>query len=273
MRNTAGDMVSDAALPAELIPPCMDVLLKLSSQEKDFLRVVVEIVQNVREDANAANAATDAEADDDEEEDDDDDLDLDTATPEQIAQDQRRRQLKAAKKIQNQQLDPERKDVYLRCLGLVRALLERTVGVRQIFRTSAKPFHGTSNTCIWLNLVHSVCLRLLQSVQDNATLIGMIHELIVPSVKSKEPEIREQGLLCLGLCSLLDKVSVFAVASLSCASCHVEIMSVYVPRRTWPSMHSGSTSTNRKRPRASCKSRSSRSSLTSSCSTASISSK
>ena len=37
-------------------------------------------------------------------------------------------------------------------------------------------------------------------------MLGLIHELIVPSVKSKESEIREQGLICLGLCSLLDKV-------------------------------------------------------------------
>ena len=35
--------------------------------------------------------------------------------------------------------------------------------------------------------------------------MGLVHDLIVPSVKSKEPEIRENGLLCLGLCCLLDK--------------------------------------------------------------------
>lgn len=47
----------------------------------------------------------------------------------------------------------------------------------------------------------------LQSLADNPSMTGLVHELIVPSVKSKEPLIREQGLMCLGLCCLLDKVS------------------------------------------------------------------
>jgi condensin complex subunit 3 len=36
--------------------------------------------------------------------------------------------------------------------------------------------------------------------------VGLVHELIVPSVRCRVPEIREQGMICLGLCSLLDKV-------------------------------------------------------------------
>lgn len=37
---------------------------------------------------------------------------------------------------------------------------------------------------------------------------GLVHELIIPSVKSKDSEIRSIGLICLGLCSLLDKVRI-----------------------------------------------------------------
>lgn len=54
-----------------------------------------------------------------------------------------------------------------------------------------------------MTLTFSACL---QSLQDNAPLMGVAHELIVPSVKSKDEHIREIGLLCLGLCTLLDKV-------------------------------------------------------------------
>lgn len=127
-------MISDARLPADLVPMSMDVLLKLSSGEKDFMRVIVEVVQNVREDATAsgrAESALPSEQEDEEEDDDDDDddLDLDTATPDDIAEAYRRKMEKSAKKVQNQRLDPEKKDTYLRCLDLVRALLERVGGV------------------------------------------------------------------------------------------------------------------------------------------------
>lgn len=37
-------------------------------------------------------------------------------------------------------------------------------------------------------------------------LHGLVAELIVPSVQTKDYEIRAQGLVCLGLCCLLDKV-------------------------------------------------------------------
>ena len=122
-----GDMVSDPQLPSMLISRCMDVLLKLSSHERDFMRVVVEIVQNIREDSTNTSKADDSDESDDNEE--EEDLDLDTATAEEIAADQKKRRERSAKKIQNQQLDPEKKDTYLRCLALVRALLERVAGV------------------------------------------------------------------------------------------------------------------------------------------------
>lgn len=122
-------MVSDSRLPADLIPACMDVLLKLSSGERDFARVIVEVVQNVREDASNLDRAASAFPSEAEEEEDDDDLDLETATAEDIAEAHQRKLEKAAKKMQNRQLDPEKKDTYLRCLLLARALLERVVGV------------------------------------------------------------------------------------------------------------------------------------------------
>lgn len=131
-------MISDARLPAELVPMSMDVLLKLSSGERDFMRVIVEVVQNVREDASggAESAApteeqenSNGQQEEEEDDDDDDGLDLETATPEDIAEAQRRRMEKSARKILSQRLDPEKKDTYLRCLDLVRALLERVGGV------------------------------------------------------------------------------------------------------------------------------------------------
>lgn len=37
-------------------------------------------------------------------------------------------------------------------------------------------------------------------------LHGLVTELVVPSIKQKDSEVRASGLVCLGLVSLLDKV-------------------------------------------------------------------
>lgn len=45
------------------------------------------------------------------------------------------------------------------------------------------------------------------NLQQNVALVTMLNNLVVPAVRSHEAPIRERGLLCLGLCCLLDKVS------------------------------------------------------------------
>ncbi|KAH8928058.1 hypothetical protein BT69DRAFT_1329975 [Atractiella rhizophila] len=45
----------------------------------------------------------------------------------------------------------------------------------------------------------------LDTLQDNTSLQGLLHELVTPSVKSKEPAVRSEGLMCLALICLLDK--------------------------------------------------------------------
>lgn len=57
-----------------------------------------------------------------------------------------------------------------------------------------------------------IALCMLQNVegnlQANMNLVTMLNNLVVPAVRSHEAPIRERGLECLGLCCLLDKVSV-----------------------------------------------------------------
>ena len=63
-------------------------------------------------------------------------------------------------------------------------------------------------------MVNMKCLHIAQymlqnigdKLQDNVHLVTMLNNLVVPAVRSHEAPIREQGLLCLGLCCLLDKV-------------------------------------------------------------------
>ena len=42
-------MISQANLPEDLIPRCLDVLSKISNGERDLIRVIVDVVVELRE--------------------------------------------------------------------------------------------------------------------------------------------------------------------------------------------------------------------------------
>lgn len=64
-------------------------------------------------------------------------------------------------------------------------------------------------------MINMKCLHIAQcmleniagNLQQNVHLVTMLNNLVVPAVRSHEAPIRERGLLCLGLCCLLDKVA------------------------------------------------------------------
>ncbi len=56
-----------------------------------------------------------------------------------------------------------------------------------------------------LLLVRCMLERVSGALQENTAVHGLLPQLIVPAVRSKDAVIREQGLVCLGLCCLLDK--------------------------------------------------------------------
>lgn len=63
-------------------------------------------------------------------------------------------------------------------------------------------------------MINMKCLHIAQcmlqniegNLQQNVHLVTMLNNLVVPAVRSHEAPIRERGLVCLGLCCLLDKV-------------------------------------------------------------------
>jgi len=116
-------MISHPLLPLSLVPSCFDILSKLASNEKDFLRVVVEIVQELREDANVAGI-TRATGEIEEDEGSDDEAEIEAALREPMEDS---RKIKFA----DQDLEEDKTEVHLRCLCIVQALLERVVGVRR----------------------------------------------------------------------------------------------------------------------------------------------
>ncbi|KNF04259.1 hypothetical protein PSTG_02605 [Puccinia striiformis f. sp. tritici PST-78] len=164
------DLVSDPLLPHSLIPGCLEVLLKLSTGERDFMRVIVELVQELRCNLDTdPNFASSKNADGVS---NDSDGDSDDSEPDEGAGEASFRKGKDGKlKVTTFTLNPANADLDSRCLEIVKSLLERVSG----------------------------------SIKDNTSMFGIVHELIVPAVRCKDTPIRERGLVCLGLCSLLDK--------------------------------------------------------------------
>lgn len=51
-----------------------------------------------------------------------------------------------------------------------------------------------------------------QNLQDNSVFHGLLPDLIIPAVRNKEePALRDQGLVCLGLCCMIDSVGTASV--------------------------------------------------------------
>ncbi|GAA5841466.1 hypothetical protein JCM9279_000662 [Rhodotorula babjevae] len=164
------EMLQHSLLPPSLIPKCLDVLLKGTS-ERDFMRIVVEIVQSLRADSHLVTSDSDLGEQDDSDSSSSSEEDSDDDEEEGGPRARRKAKGKGKAKVQAPQRAERRKELDLRCLLVVRALLE----------------------------------RVMSALQENSMLHGLVAELIVPSVQTKDYEIRSQGLVCLGLCCLLDK--------------------------------------------------------------------
>ncbi|KAH7193440.1 nuclear condensing complex subunit [Fusarium flagelliforme] len=56
-----------------------------------------------------------------------------------------------------------------------------------------------------LHIVQCMLTHVSSNLQDNTDLVAMLNNLVVPAVRSHEAPVRERGLVCLGLCALLDR--------------------------------------------------------------------
>lgn len=57
---STGSMLRQETLPLKLMAPCLDVLRELSATERDLIRLVVEIVQELRDYDDSQDATVDA---------------------------------------------------------------------------------------------------------------------------------------------------------------------------------------------------------------------
>lgn len=120
-------MLQHSLLPPSLIPKCLDVLLKGTS-ERDFMRIVVEIVQSLRRDSHLVTSDSELG-----EPDDDDSSSSSEEDDEDVPEGRARRKDKGKGKAKAPQQIERRKELDLRCLLVVRALLERVMSVRRHF--------------------------------------------------------------------------------------------------------------------------------------------
>ncbi|KAH9991933.1 nuclear condensing complex subunit [Russula vinacea] len=151
-------MISQEALPSGLVTRCLDLLRTLSSSERDLIRVVVEVVHELR-DANDDDEVINELINDDV------DTTIDGSTTAVLRAS--RGPKSPAEMTSGERERADAMDV--RCLDLCIGMLERVNG----------------------------------TFEENSTLEGILGELIVPAVKRKELELREKGLVCLGLCCLI----------------------------------------------------------------------
>ncbi|KAM4062215.1 nuclear condensing complex subunit [Hirsutella rhossiliensis] len=56
-----------------------------------------------------------------------------------------------------------------------------------------------------LHIVQCMLTHVAGNLKDNADLVSMLNNLVVPAVRSHEAPVRERGLVSLGLCALLDR--------------------------------------------------------------------
>ncbi|KAG5636580.1 hypothetical protein H0H81_007551 [Sphagnurus paluster] len=156
------DMVAHPELPPGLINPCLDVLKEIMPTERELIRVVVEIIIDLREEedpeaSDGRSVLNDTESNAD--------LTQTTIVKEKSIQRSKSRE------DMNLEERAEADITDMRCLTLCIAMLERVDG----------------------------------TFEDNSTLEGILADLIIPSVKRKEPAMREKGLVSLGLCCLIAK--------------------------------------------------------------------
>lgn len=154
MFNLSRQMIAQMELPEDLIPPSLDVLAKISMGERDLIRLIVDVVTELRLG------------------DGDGDIEAPEPTPSQASSSG------SPGRSVRERVDPEDPEA---------AALAANIDLRCLF----------------------ICISLLERVntplQENSVFLGLLPDLIIPAVKNSDvPELRAQGLVSLGLCSMID---------------------------------------------------------------------
>lgn len=124
----SGNLIADQLLPIPLINGCLEILLKLSSGERDFMRVIVESVQELRGNLEADPAFASNGSETRPDADDDDDEEPDEGQGEASFRKGKDGRLQVA----TFSLNPVNASLDLRSLAIIKGLLERVSGVSRL---------------------------------------------------------------------------------------------------------------------------------------------
>ncbi|CAJ0764479.1 12424_t:CDS:2, partial [Entrophospora sp. SA101] len=56
-----------------------------------------------------------------------------------------------------------------------------------------------------LRIIQSILEKIGESLRNNPSTSGFIDEVIIPNTQSKDPDLREMSIHCIGLCCILDQ--------------------------------------------------------------------
>ena len=183
------EMLGNAWLPSTLVPRCLDVLLGLASDQRDYVQMVVELAQVIDGGEEGEEGEESEEGEEGEEGEDGGE------GPEGQEGGEDAEAAQAAEPAADASVDAGDHSV--------RESLSWSVRLGRPASPAAAA-HRAALDARRLLIVRCMLERVASSLRDNTALHGLIPQLIVPAVRSTDAEVREQGLVCLGLCSLLD---------------------------------------------------------------------
>ncbi|KAJ7650656.1 nuclear condensing complex subunit [Roridomyces roridus] len=163
MSDLTRKMLSRPELPMNLIAACLDILRRAHKDERDLIRLVVWIVQELRdsndeEDDVAANQSQESIVIPD---DDDANTSFGSVT----------KKVPKSRELMSPEEQQRANAIDLRCLSLINELLKRVD----------------------------------DTLDKNSTLLGIKADLIIPSIRSKDKELVQKGLVTWGLYCLISE--------------------------------------------------------------------
>ncbi|KAG0004974.1 hypothetical protein BGZ80_010262 [Entomortierella chlamydospora] len=176
MFNLLREMLMLDDIPDKHLDCIVETMGKISLNEKDFTRIVIEIISDIRAGIDEQEFLRNPERSDDED-DSPDDQTMDLAdTPRKrkrsiVDKSPRRRSSVAVEEVGQSANDLDAMLIRVRCLNITKFMLER----------SAEP------------------------LKENSYMYGLLNELVIPALGRQEDLMQELGLHCLGLICMLDQ--------------------------------------------------------------------
>ncbi|GJJ68327.1 condensin complex subunit 3 [Entomortierella parvispora] len=172
MFNLLREMLMLDDIPDKHLDCIVETMGKISLNEKDFTRIVIEIISDIRTSIDEQEYLRNPEgSDDDDDSPDDQTLDMADTPRKRKRSISRRRSSVAAEDIGKAPSEMEATLIRIRCLTITKFMLER----------SEEP------------------------LTENSYMYGLLNELVIPALARHEEVMQQLGLQCLGLICALDQ--------------------------------------------------------------------